>query len=512
MRKRSLKIRGNKGASIGLVAMGALLVIIAIFAAFQLAIFMGGSRELRNTVDAAALNVSKRMIEVKLPPDPMYSDIADSTGNVGLTNINRLWAKAYLINANQEAMMKEGYSTAESNGSASTAYTKAVTTNATLATMLNSKNTGDQYFKQMAGTKPARLLGADGTVTTNTQSAWAVAMVNRGDESNITYQQQQLPDGAQPNGFNQNGKLWLRGYTPFTANGQSFCFTTFRNNEMPHLISDTVFGQNQSPIPQALNPIPNAFRESGQTSAMQTISAAANAVANPQRQFSMAIPHSFVTITITNQAQWFVQGQQVATTNYGFTKQTQQGVKKWKLKDPASGLLDGFASLGNEYANGNNLWTALNALPGDHTTPAMKLVQRINEFKPGFTLQNLEQLLQGQNIVPNANTYFIYPVYSSPDSTNPTVRIASSPSQMPAWFNPGPGMGSSNLIVTEAMQKNQPNYCWDIITEGKYASGAHWTEVSGKIFWQPGTGAGQNLGNLRIGRLTQCMFTGLPAP
>jgi hypothetical protein len=114
VRKRSLKIRGNKGASLGLIAMGALLVIIAIFAAFQLALYMGGSRELRNSVDAAALNVSKRMIEVKVKPDPMYNDIADSTGNVGLMNINRLWAKAYLINANQEAMQKEGYSSSDS--------------------------------------------------------------------------------------------------------------------------------------------------------------------------------------------------------------------------------------------------------------------------------------------------------------------------------------------------------------------------------------------------------------
>ncbi len=512
MRKRSLKIRGNKGASLGLIAVGALLVIIAIFAAFQLALYMGGSRELRNSVDAAALNVSKRMIEIKVKPDPMYNDIADSTGNVGLMNINRLWAKAYLINANQEAMQKEGYSTSDSSSSAQAAYQKAQATNAELASMLSSKTSGDQYFKQMAGQKSAKLLGAEGAVTTNMQSGWGVAMVNRGDESNINYQQTQLPDGAQPNGFNQNGTLWLRGYTPFTANGQPFCFTTFRNNEMPHLISDTVFSQNQGAIPQASNPIPNAFRETGQTNSMQTISAAANAVANPQRQFSMAIPHSFVTITIVNTATWTVQGQQVNKTHYWFTKQTQQGVVKKKLHDPASGLLDGFASLGNEYSNGNNLWSALNALPGDHTTPAMKLVQRINEFKPGFTLTNLQQMMESQTLVPNANTYFIFPVYSGPDCTNPSIKIVSSVSQMPSWFNPTPSMGSSNLIVTEAMQKNAPNYCWDVITEGKYPSGEHWTEVSGKIFWQPGTGAGQCLGNLMVGRLTQCIFTGVPAP
>ena len=163
------------------------------------------------------------MIEVKVPPDPEYNDCADSTGGVGLTNINRVWAKAYLINANEEAMAKEGYSNGESNGSASTSYQKAQSTNDQLHSMLSSKTVGDQFFKQMASTKPAHLLGDGGSVSTTTQSQWGTSMVNRGDEANITYNNAQLPTGVQANGFEQGGKMWLRGYSAMTANGNPLC-------------------------------------------------------------------------------------------------------------------------------------------------------------------------------------------------------------------------------------------------------------------------------------------------
>lgn len=504
------KGRNSHGASIALVALGALLIVIAIFAAFQLAVYMGGSRELRNSVDAAALNVSKRMVEVKLPPDPMFSDIADTTGNVGLTNINRLWAKAYLINANEEAMQKEGYSTGASNGAASSAFQAAQATNDQLHTMLSSKTTGDQFFKQMAANKPAHLLENGGAVSTNKGSSWSTAMVNRGDESNISFNALQMPVGVTPSGFNQNGKTWLRGYTPMAANGKYFCFTTFRNNEMPHLISDAVFKTNQAAVPETLNPIPNAFRESGEASAMQSsISAAAAAVANPQRQYDMAIPHSYVTISIANIAKWIVQGKQLTESQYYFTQETQQKVIKYPLKAPASGKLDGYASLGNEYAAGGNLWTALNALPGDHSAAVNRLVQRVNEFKPGFTLAQLQTLMQSQPLDPKLGKYFIFPVYSTADSTNPQVKVASETGQLPPWLRQGPGEGLEKPIITEATTKDKPNYCWDIITEGKITSGKHWTEVSGQIYWQPGTGAGQCLGNLRIARETDIFFTGM---
>ena len=512
MKKISTQKRNKRGASIALIAAGALLAIIAIFAAFQLTLYMGGARELRNSVDAAALNVSKRMVELKIKPDPAFDDCADSTGLIGLMNINRVWAKAYLINANEQAMQNEGYSTGDSSGSANDSYQKAQGTNDELRTILSSKISGDQYFKPMAQTKPARLLGPGGAVSTDMKSDWAIAMVNRGDESNISYRAPQLPAGATPSGFEQSGKLWLRGYSPFKANGKIFCLTTFRNNEMPHLISDQVFQQNQTPIPDAPQPIPNAFREAGQTHALETsISAAACAVANPQRQYDMAIPHSFLTISINNKAKWYVQGKLVGESLYFFKPETQQRVKKFPLAEPASGKLDGYASLGNEYSGGNNLWTALNALPGDHTQPVNRLIQRINEFQPQFTLGQLQKLMEEQPLNPQLGLYFIIPTYGSKDSTNPQVRIVSNVNQLPPWLKVGPyGLGLFKPLMSEPMTKNKPNYCWDIITEGKVASGKHWTEVSGQISWQPGTGAGQCLGNLNIARETDIYFTGMP--
>jgi hypothetical protein len=224
----------------------------------------------------------------------------------------------------------------------------------------------------------------------------------------------------------------------------------------------------------------------------------------------MAVPESFVTISINNTAKWFVQGKKVAESQYFFKPERQQQVKRFPLKDPGKGFLDGYASLGNEYGGASNLWTALNALPGDHTAPVMRLVQRVNEFKPGFTLQQLQKLLEAQPLAPQLGKYYIYPVYSTVDYTNPTIKVTADVSQLPAWFNPSLGMGLEKPILTEQTVKDKPNYCWDIITEGPITSGKHWTEVSGQIQWQPGTGAGQCLGNLRIARETDIYFTGQP--
>ena len=57
-RKRNF-VRAKRGASIILIAAFAVLLIVAVFIAFKFIMLMGGSNEVRNAVDAAALNVSK---------------------------------------------------------------------------------------------------------------------------------------------------------------------------------------------------------------------------------------------------------------------------------------------------------------------------------------------------------------------------------------------------------------------------------------------------------------------
>ena len=102
------RLRTTTGASVFLVILCAILSILCIYAAFHYFIIMGGSGEVRNAVDAAALNVSKHAIDIKVPSGDFFEDCANSQGQVGITNINRVWGKAFLINANVQAMKTAG--------------------------------------------------------------------------------------------------------------------------------------------------------------------------------------------------------------------------------------------------------------------------------------------------------------------------------------------------------------------------------------------------------------------
>lgn len=496
-----------------LVAVFAVLLIALLYVSFHFGILMSGSREVRNAVDAAVLNVSKRVSEVRVPAQSPYKDVADTSGSIGLSNINRLWGKAYLINANAEAMQKEGLGTPYSEQNSQMAYQIAQMVNDQLYGSIVAKGTLDGFFNQLAASKPAKLLGAGGTVKTSPDLNWSFAQVDRGLESNIKFDKSQLPMGATLQQIEKGSGTYIQGYAPTTANNRTFCFTTFRSGEMPHLISDQYFNSNKGAVSAGLNVIPNAFQVTGVADSQRaSLSAGASAVANPRRQFNLAMPHSFVTIQFNNLCKWYVEGKKVKETNYKFSPETQWEIKDYKL--PNGGKLNGYASLGNEYSEANNLWKAMHALPGDHMPALSRLLQRIRQIKPGFSLGQLQALLEKQSLngEDSSSKYFIYPVYNTPDLTDPEMQIASnSGGGTPSWLNPdNPPDGSKGVAAVEEKQKDEPNYNWQNIVGGPSPNGKHWTEVSGTMKWKPGTGYSQCLGELEVARRTEAYFTGTP--
>jgi len=509
VRQKNKQLRTRRGASIILVALCAIGLVILVYLSFHLALIMGGSREVRNAVDAAVLNVGKRVPQLKVPAN-IFADCADSAGFIGMSNISRVWGKAYLINANVEGMRYEGLLTGSASDAADKVYSAAQQVNDNLRAQLTNKSLLDQFFNQLSSNKPAKLLGESATVQTQADNkiGWATAMVDRGAESNLTVSQSQLPTGVHAKIVDLGNQQYMQGYTPIRTNGREFVFPSFKHGEMPHLISDSTFQRNTSGI--ATNPIPNAFREMGSADGQgTTLSASACAQANPRTQYQLAIPHAFVTITFSNRALWIVEGKQVKESFYGFEPETQQGVKKQPLS--VGGMLDGFANLGNEYKLGS-LWQLFTKCPGDHTAALNKLVQRVKEIDHNFTTQKLTALMSNQMLMPGASRYIIYPHYTSPDATNPTMKIASIPgSSLPGWLQAAnPPEGQSAVIITEEASIDDPNICWDNIIGGKSPTGRHWTEFYGSISWQPGTGMGQCLGDLKLSRTTKCVFTGVP--
>lgn len=501
--------RTARGASIILVALCAVGLVILIYLSFHMTLILGGSREVRNAVDAAVLNVSKRVPQLKVKPN-IFVDCADSAGGIGMSNISRVWGKTFLINANVEGMRYDGMLTSAASDAADKSYSAAQQVNDNLRADLTNKSLLDQFFNQLSSNKPAKLLGESATVQakSDNKSGWSTALVDRGAESNLTVSQDQLPVGVHAQTVKVGNQEYMQGYTPTKANGREFVFPSFKRGEMPHLISDSIFQRNTGGM--VTNPIPNAFREMGTADGQgTTLSAAACSQANPQTQYQMAIPHAYVTITFSNRALWFVEGKQVKESFYGFEPETQQGVKKQPLS--VGGMLDGFANLGNEYKLGS-LWQLFIKCPGDHTAALNKLVQRVKEIDHTFSAKKLTALMSKQMLTPGASRYIIYPHYTTPDATNPTMRIAAVPgSPLPEWLQAANSPeGLSGVIITEEASIDDPNICWDNIIGGKSPTGRHWTEFYGNISWQPGTGMGQCLGNLKLSRTTKCVFTGVP--
>lgn len=513
---KSTRRRKSTGASLALVAVCAGIIILVLIACFQIAMLMGGWQELNYTADSAALNIAKRSMEIKTNPSPLYTDCADSSGMIGLANINRVWGKAYLINANVEEMTANQELTPAATNSGDGAFTLAQGINNDLFVRVNNHPTLFSFFNQIASLRFLTMFG-NSQANSSTSSDWSTASVYRGDTSNLSFNFNQIPGPASTHcpSVESDSAIYMQGYTPIQANDKPFYFVAFHPVEMPHLVSETFFKQNrldENSINNISNPLPNAFSAYGL--ATNSISSHAFAIANPQREYNLSIPHAFASINIINTAFWIVQNKQVNITTYGFIPETQWGARQIPLDGSNNNHLDGYASLGNEFA-GNTLWDALHSVQGDPTQSIAQLLQKIQEIKGDFTQANLQQLLQQQTLLPDVNSYVIFPNYTSPDNTNPNMQIAAvstnTTKNLPRWLSPAAtNEGQPKTLLSQQPTQDQPNYDWEMVVGPGFHAGDHWTIVEGELDWQPGTGANQTLGQLSIVHNTRCYFTAIP--
>ncbi len=521
--KPLLRIRSSSGASLALVAVCAFVLVLFMVFCFRLIMYLGGVQELNNTADAAALNVAKRAMDVRTSPSVtdygyIYNDCCDSQGLIGLHNINRVWGKAYMINANVEEMTANQQNSNAATDAANNAFVAAQAINDDLYAQVKDKVTLGSFFDQIAGVRLHRMLG-NPTYNSDANSKWPTALTDRGDQSNLAANSNQIPGPAQArfNSVPAAGSNYLRGYVPMQANNKNFYFIAFHSGEMTHLITNSYFERNRQDklsIPDINNPLPNAF--SGQGTTQDSMGSQSFAAANPQRQYQLAMPRSFVAISLINLAYWNVQGKQVKITTYGFTPETQFGAQQISLGVP-NNYLDGYASLGNEFQGDNTLWTAITSIQPDPTQTLASVLQRMQEIKADFTQNDLEQLLRQQALVPAANTYFIYPTYTSPDNSQPTIKITALTAQtrktLPKWLKiAAANEGQTKTVMTKEPVQDDPNYDWEKVFGNKFQAGKHWTEVGGNIDWTPGTGFNQTLGRIAVIHTTRCFFTADPAP
>lgn len=516
MRKAARKERGS---SLFLILLFALILIALIWLGFEYVLMLRHSRQARNTVDAAVLNIAKRSPESRIPCDVLYNDVADSDGKVGLSNINRVWGKAYLINANVQDMRDEEVASDEAVSQGDTAYKIAEWMNNRLQAKLCDQHTLNMYFQQTSGLRKGDQIEE---MKLSTEDGYKSAMLGRGGSSNLEFRQEQLPGkvhAAEARGF--DGSTSMKGYSPMRTNSKNFCFVAFNKDETPQLVSESEFAKNRSdtkPIKDAGNPVSNAFSATGIIKGQNgaAYKASASGLANPGNRFTLALPRAYIIVQFRNRAKWYFENKWVNETSYGFKPEVQNGLPLYENKKfvgkpftKGGGYIDGWASLGNEYKDAN-LSKSLEISPEGKKLAMEKMLQRIREIKADFTMADLLALFANEVVVPHAAKYYIYPVYHTKDLTDPEIVMTADLDDLPKWMDADSRPEGNHKVVNDGeVSIDTPNYCWGERVMGGMGGSSevdHWTEVSGKVWWKPGTGYGQCLGEMRYEHLTEVFF------
>jgi hypothetical protein len=508
---KTRKQRSTYGASLYLIIACGFGLVLLIYALFQLSMIMGGSRQVRNAVDAGALNVSKRMMEIRVPVDPNYADVADTNGKVGMSNINRLWGKAYLINANIEEMQKSQQLGPKASGNGDTSYQIAQRLNDALFAEIASTKNQDIYFHQMAGRRTASLINPGMGIDKSKATTGSIALVDRGDESNLTMTPSQLPDGIAVTKVDRGDKSYMAGYVPMTANNKKFTFTTFHEGEQPHLISDAVFDKNRAdvaPVGDNGTVIPNAFRQFAEASNGQTgVSAVASAVANPIRTYAMTIPQSYITIKVKNTSLWLVDKKFVKKIDYKCKPETVHGLKDYQTD---TRVINCFADLGGEYKTGNNIMAIIKALDADYKPALKKLLQRIQGMDPKFTMARLTKLLEEQLYSEDVGMYYIFAKDDSADHTDPQITIQPDTGALPPWIDPKKQDEDLDGLIKDLVKEPMTTDQFAHARQSPGGTPQPYAETNGVMLWRPGSGFTKAVGYLFIQRLTTLYYSSKP--
>lgn len=306
------------GAAMGLVAACALVLVLIVVAFFYISMFIGGADEAKNASSAGTLNLGKHILtddDFKVDPSTVsttnqFQDVVDNKGKIGLSNINAVWGKVLLAEANAEEMysMDQG---GDSKSHADMMFSDANNINSELVSKLTDTTKQIPLFEHMASQNSVRMLGSDSKVVAAKGDNWVSSEMSRGEVSNLDVPANAiLPTDSSYSALQLKNNR-LPGYTPISINGHKFCFVSFPDKERTHLVSRAEFDENKSSA-KAISvdwnkPVPNAFSCEGQAKNQQGYEekAVAFVQANPQKIYKMSIPHGFLHIVLEdNDVTW----------------------------------------------------------------------------------------------------------------------------------------------------------------------------------------------------------------
>ena len=305
-------------------------ILLAIgMCALQMAMYFGGSGQLSGAVDAGALTVGKHAAttEVMLAQgdEEQFMEFADrNSEGVTTTELNQVLAKALLIQMNEAEMERNGSASQESKAHADSIIKAAhdITEKMTKK-VTNFKNWQDK-FEQAANSNTLAFLGTSAKTQMDAGSGWGTSYVDRGEESNIYFDPQQLPEGfsADTFGVKKGDKYFFKGYEPLKAGDKTLYLVPFKPDGQPHLISGKTFEANtleKKPFQDWPKPFPNAISCQGKSvnDSKQVFQAKSFTQINPNKTNPLYI-NGLVRINFDqNVAHWYVNGSPASTPSIG---------------------------------------------------------------------------------------------------------------------------------------------------------------------------------------------------
>jgi hypothetical protein len=305
-----MKVRRQRGATLGLVAACVFLVIIVGVGFFFLSKIIGGGREVANATDAGALNVAKHAIRrgaVPLSKHGLLDEFGELTepknSNVDLVTYNRLVAQALIVGRNAEV---ENTPTAKGNANFLAGQVRAV--GAELKANLEAAGALDSDFTSIASQNNTKMwngpaVGLDGAIT--------AGYMKKGSSTNVYFSPATL---AAMGGFSslplskqsakaEPGSKYISGYDPINVFGSAFVMgVPVLPQTKPHLVDH---GQFVSTAPDPNVP-PNSFRTNSRALEAKSGniggSVACAIVGTINKEFSAVIPRGFVRIMNGNDA------------------------------------------------------------------------------------------------------------------------------------------------------------------------------------------------------------------
>lgn len=511
--------RNARGAVLGLAVILSVVMLILIGAFFKLSLLFGVADETRNATDAGALNAGKHSFDLNVAAssndEHQFDDVADANKKFNLTNINRVWAKAMLANANVAAMIASNQSSPQALIHAEQLYRGAESISDKLAAELKKPENFYSSFDSISSGNNVRLASAQSRVTASKNKDWQTSFVDRGEASNIDFDPEQLPIALPLTNPAKSSSFRIPGYQAIPVLDKKFYLVSMKENDRTHLINPENFAANQlekKGFDGWKNPVPNAFSVHGVTSNNLAVSWVQ---VNPQYKFNLGIPHAYIRIRIeSNKARYSFAQQALGDENYGF----RPTVSSNSFTTPAQ-LKVSFipVNLGNEYAGSTSLYdvlfpSALNAR-NEHTKVLSTLLQRCREIRKGYTLDQLVRVLKSTPVDPSGiqNEFYIFP-----SKGELTAAFASQALSQARWINPLTQADGSKKEIAREDLVGQPNTALFTVTEP--LTGASIgpvpavTQEHGSFTWTPGSGFDGCLGELSVARTTEIPAAGVPQP